>query len=243
MRIIFSFALAILLLSFSARAQNSQPSSSQVVIKLDENAIVKGTNGVEYPYNIWIALMRTGKYSAKLVDGTNPKAPVFSIFELTEEQLKARNERAPKPRESGSFKDGDEFKPFNFRDFANNKFKAEDLTGKVIVLNFWFINCGPCRQEIPDLNELVEAFKDKEVIFIALALDSWSEIDEFLDKTSFNYHILPDSRYTAARYKVNTYPTHVVIDKSSKVTFQTSGLGGNTIYWVKKSIDQALAVQ
>lgn len=207
MKIFLSLTIAFLLISFSANAQNSQPSSNQIVIKLDENAIVKGTNNVEYPYSIWIALMRTGKYGARLVDGTNPKEPVFFMYELTEEEIIARNERAPKPRDSGSFKDGDEFKPFNFRDFENNKFKAEDLAGKVIVLNFWFINCPPCRQEIPELNELVKTYKDKDVIFIGLALDSWSDIDEFLSKTPFNYHIIPDSKYTAARYKVNSYPT------------------------------------
>lgn len=241
MKIIYFCVIAFLLMSFSSKAQNSQPSSNQIVIKLDENAIVKGTNGAEYPFNIWNALYRTGKYGVKLIDGKNPKEPVFLIYELTEEEIKSRNELAPKPRDSGSFKDGEEFKPFNFRDFENNKFKAEDLAGKVIVLNFWFINCPPCRQEIPDLNELVKTYKDKDVIFIGLALDSWSDIDEFLSKTSFNYHIIPDSRYTAARYKVTSYPTHVVIDKSNKVTFQTTGLGTNTVYWVKKSIDQALA--
>ena len=158
-------------------------------------------------------------------------------------EIEARNNKFPKPRESGSFADGDKFKPFNFRDTNNQKIKAEDLVGKVIVLNFWFINCPPCRQEIPDLNELVEKYKGKDVFFIGLALDSWSDIDEFVKKTPFNYHIFPEARYVANNYNVTSYPTHVVIDKSNKVIFQTTGLATNTIHWVKKSIDEALAVQ
>lgn len=222
-------------------AQNTQTSSNQIIIKLDQNAQVKDLEGMEYPYNIWNKLLQGGKYGFKLTDRSNPSVPIFLIYKLTEEEIEVRNNKLPKPRDSGSFKDEDVFKPFNFRDFENNKFKAEDLAGKVIVLNFWFINCPPCRQEIPDLNELVKTYKDKEVIFIALALDSWTEIDEFLSKTPFNYHIIPDSKYTAARYNVTAYPTHVVIDKSNNVIFQTAGLASNTIHWVKKSIDHALA--
>ena len=222
-------------------AQNTQTSSNQIIIKLDQNAQVKDLEGMEYPYNIWNKLLQGGKYGFKLTDRSNPSVPIFLIYKLTEEEIEARNNKLPKPRDSGSFKDTDVFKPFNFRDFENKKFKAEDLVGKVIVLNFWFINCPPCRQEIPDLNELVITYKDKEVIFIALALDSWVEIDEFLSKTPFNYHIIPDSKYTASRYNVTAYPTHVVIDKSNNVIFQTAGLASNTIHWVKKSIDHALA--
>jgi len=241
MKIKLSIIVAILLISNLSNAQTSKIKPEQIVVKLDQNAQVKDLEGVEYPYNIWNKLLQGGKYGFKLTDRSNPSVPIFLIYKLTEEEIEARNNKLPKPRDSGSFKDGDVFKPFNFRDSENKKFKAEDLVGKVIVLNFWFINCPPCRQEIPDLNELVKTYKDKEVIFIALALDSWTEIDEFFSKTPFNYHIIPDSKYTAARYNVTAYPTHVVIDKSNNVIFQTAGLASNTIHWVKKSIDQALA--
>jgi len=243
MKIFLSFYFASLAFSFSSIAQTNQSEPTKITYKLDQNAQVRGANGMEYPYMIWKKLMQTGKFGVELVDKTNPDAPIFLIYELTEEEISARNDRMAKPIESGSFKDGDEFKPFNFRDKENKKFKTEDLAGKVIVLNFWFINCPPCRQEIPDLNDLVEQYKEKDVVFIALALDSWTDIDNFLIKTPFNYHILPDSRFFATKYGVKSYPTHVVINKSNKVIFQTTGLGMNTIYWVKKSIDQALTVQ
>ena len=243
MKIFLSFCFALWAFSFSASAQKNQTEPTKITYKLDQNAQVRGTNGMEYPYIIWNKLMQTGKYGVKLVDKTNPDAPIFLMYELTEEEISARFDKMAKPRESGSFKDGDEFIPFNFRDIQNKKFKSEDLVGKVIVLNFWFINCPPCRQEIPDLNDLVVQYKDKEVFFIAVALDPWSDINDYVSKTPFNYHILPDSRYLADKYGVKSYPTHVVIDKSNKVIFQTTGLGINTVYWVKKSIDQALAVQ
>lgn len=243
MKIFLSFYFALLAFSFSSIAQTKISESTKITYKLDEQAKVRDANGMEYPYHIWNKLMQTGKFGVQLFDKTNPDAPIFLIYELTEAEISARNDKMPKPRESGSFKDGDEFQLFNFRDTENNKFKSEDLAGKVIVLNFWFINCPPCRQEIPDLNDLVEQYKGKEVFFMALALDSWSDVDEFVDKTPFNYHIMPDSKFIAARYGVKSYPTHVVIDKSNKVIFQTSGLGINTIHWVKKSIDQALAGQ
>ena len=44
--------------------------------------------------------------------------------------------------------------------------KLSELRGKVVVLNFWFTKCGPCKLEIPDLNGLVNEFKDKDVVFL-----------------------------------------------------------------------------
>lgn len=147
----------------------------------------------------------------------------------------------PKPMDSGSFKEGDEFKYFSFRDTESRKFKKEDLEGKVLVINFWFINCRPCRQEIPDLNQLVADYKDNEkVVFIAVGLDPWVDVKEFVKNTPFNYHLLTDARDKADSYKVNGYPTNIVVDPSGKIAFQSKGGSSANPLWIKRAIEASL---
>lgn len=49
--------------------------------------------------------------------------------------------------------------PFSVTDINGNEYSLESLKGKIIVLNFWFVECKPCVQEMPELNELVEIYK------------------------------------------------------------------------------------
>ena len=54
-------------------------------------------------------------------------------------------------------------------------------------MNFWFINCPPCRAEIPELNKLVDSFKTNDkVVFIAVALDDKQSLETFLEQSPFN---------------------------------------------------------
>src|SRR3979409_912395 len=85
-------------------------------------------------------------------------------------------------------------------------FDLADLHGKVVVLNLWFIGCPPCRKEIPELNNLVEEFKGKDVGFLALALDKAEELRAFIKEQPFNYHIVPEAKQVIKRYGGWVYP-------------------------------------
>ncbi len=88
------------------------------------------------------------------------------------------------------------------------------LKGKVVVVNFWFIDCPPCRVEIPGLNKLVKEFAQKDVVFLALANDDEKALKEFLKKTPFEYTIGTKTYDIAKLYGVEGFPTHVVIDRN-----------------------------
>ena len=101
--------------------------------------------------------------------------------------------------------------------------KLSDLKGKVIVLNFWFVGCPPCRIEMPGLNTLTDEFKDEDVVFIAFALDNAEALREFLKEKEFTYQIVPDSSKIASLYGVKVYPTHVLINKKGELEFMLTG--------------------
>ena len=129
--------------------------------------------------------------------------------------------------------------PFSVSDLEGNSYSLDALQGQVVVLNFWFIQCKPCVQEMPELNELVKKYEDK-VVFLAFALNEASALKAFLKKRDFDYHIIPESQAVAEAYGVEGYPTHVVIDLKGKVTYRTMGLSPFTIQELESSIKQSL---
>jgi thiol-disulfide isomerase/thioredoxin len=157
------------------------------------------------------------------------------------ERKKTQMATMPKPRAANSFKDGEKFKGDKFTDINGNKYDLKTLSNKIYVINFWFINCPPCRQEMPELNKVVEKYKEnKDVVFIAIALDSKYDINKFLKTSPFNYNIVENGKYYSDKYSVDGFPTHVIVGKDGLIKFSTIGLAANTVYWVEKTIADEL---
>lgn len=130
---------------------------------------------------------------------------------------------------------GSEAPAFVAKDMNGNIFSLNDLKGKVIVINFWFIQCEPCVMEIPELNKLVEKYEN--VIFLGFAVNNKNKLESFLKKTDFFYSIIPNGGKVAAKYNVMAYPAHIIIDKNSKIQYYSIGLGSKTIDNIEKNID------
>ena len=221
--------ILFVLLSFLAFSSFAE---AQTKIK-PEDMEIRDSSGIVYPLAIWQNLIMSGKYGIHML--ADSKTGV--IGRLSEEEVARRFSRMPKPPESNFFTTGETLKSFSERDMNGVKYNLKELAGKVVALNFWFINCGPCRREMPDLNEMVESFKgNKDVVFIAVSLDRLYEIKDFLKTNPFIYNIIDDGRYIASKYNVTLYPTHVVLGRQGKVIFHTSGVASNTVGWVKISI-------
>lgn len=209
-------------------------------IRLNASSIVKDSSGLVYPYAIWQKLIQSGEYSIRIID-INANPLEFLLVRLSEAEKYTRDEKMPKPNESRFFRTGNTISNVKLVTMDGKKYVLKDMKGKVVVLNFWFINCPPCRMEIPHLNNMVEAYKEREdVVFLAVALDQSYELKEFLKEMPFQYGIVDAGSYVASRYGINLFPTHVVIDKEGKVIFHTSGYGMGTVPWLKKAINEAL---
>ncbi|WP_299136857.1 TlpA disulfide reductase family protein [uncultured Tenacibaculum sp.] len=125
---------------------------------------------------------------------------------------------------------------FEMKDLEGELYNIDSLKGKVVVLNFWFIACPPCREEIPKLNLLVSDFMDKEVIFISITDDSKKRLNLFLNKHPFNYKHVSDTEI-ASNLKISSYPANIILDKNSKVMYFENG-GRDDIYDKMKPVIQ-----
>ncbi len=203
-----------------------------------DKLVVKDSSGVVYKSEDWKALLVTGQYTLRIAaDKKNA-----TLVKLSEADASRFMSQIPALSPSPYFKTGEKIQSFSDRDITGTRWDLKKMQGKVVVLNFWFINCPPCRMEIPELNKLVSSYKDNmDVVFLAVALDGRSDIREFLTSMPFEYHIISDGRPIAGQYGINSYPTNVVIDKQGKVSFHTTAYSTRTVAAIKGAIDEALA--
>ncbi|TSD64139.1 TlpA family protein disulfide reductase [Inquilinus sp. KBS0705] len=205
----------------------------------DEHTIVKDLVGKSVPFNEWHDKILSSRYHLQPV-GRDPNSG-YILTPYTEQELTAFKSRIGKPAESPFFTTGKDINPFAVTDIYGKKIGKANWKNKIVVLNFWFVGCVPCRNEIPELNKLVAKYAgNPNVIFLGIALDHETEIKEFLKSNTFNYQLVADGKQYAGLFKINSYPTNVVIDKEGKVKFHTNGFGLNTVDWVDKAIAETV---
>jgi peroxiredoxin len=163
------------------------------------------------------------------------KATEFEKAKMMEMQVGSQN-----PNQMASELVGKEANSFSVKDIYSKKYNLEKLKGKIIVANFWFVECKPCVMEMPELNTLVDKYKNKDVVFLGFAVNDKSKIKSFLKTKNFKYNVIADSKKIADLYQINAFPTHIIIDKNSIITYYTSGLGPTTIQDLETTIELLL---
>lgn len=197
---------------------------------------VRDSAGKQMQFEDWSKLVISGKYELKVNQAGNGGM----LLKVPDSLYKKKMMSLPYPVESSSFVTGTEPESFSARTIAGKKIDLGRLKGKVVVLNFWFVNCPPCRQEIPELNQLTREFANKEVVFLGIALDDQSQLEQFIKSIPFDYQLIASGSSITSQYGIRAYPTHAVLGKDGKVVFQTKGLGPTTLFWLKESIEKAL---
>jgi len=125
------------------------------------------------------------------------------------------------------------------RDLNGKICSLENLKGKIVVLNFWFIACKPCVNEMPVLNEIKRNYDPAKVAFIALSLDSKEAINAFLKTHKFDFTILPKAESVSGKYNLGAYPVSMVINARGIISFVQIG-GPNIEGNLRAAINMAL---
>ncbi len=126
---------------------------------------------------------------------------------------------------------------FTVTDLNGNKVNLYSLAGKVVVVDFWATWCRPCVAEIPHLNDLYNKYKDKNVVFVGLALDQKPKVEAFMKKTKMDYPVWIGTQQVAEQYKVQGIPTTYVLNKDMSVYFKQVGYAPG----IEKEFDKKLA--
>ncbi len=181
-------------------------------------------------------IMMSGNYTPDFYVDQNKKIKAAVLRDATGDEKNMMKEMQAEMIGESELIGKDAF-PFSAEDINGNQYSLTNLKGKIIVMNFWFVECKPCVMEMPDLNELVKKYEGKDVVFLGFATNETSRINSFLKEKEFSYNIIPNSSNVAKDYNVSGYPTHIVIDRNSKIEYLTSGLGPTTISDIENTIE------
>lgn len=90
---------------------------------------------------------------------------------------------------------------FTLQTFDNLTFRADDMRGKVVVINFWASWCEPCEEEAPLLEEAWQQYKTRgDVLFLGLDyVDTEPQARKFLKTYGVTYPNGPDLRSEVSR--------------------------------------------
>ena len=230
-RIILVTAL-MFLLSVTTNAQKGKKNNAVY------NSIVRDADSVIIPYNVWVKLVCTFKYDTKPINPDDDSTE-FLLYPIPQEQL--HKDSLIKPPESKYFTTGKPIINFSDKDINGNRYNLKKLRGKIIVLHFGHFQNNIFPNELSDLNDLVDSFKNnKEVIFISICKYMKWDVEDFLKVTPFKYNVIANAQNIIKNYGIYSYPINVIIDKEGKVYFHTSGLGLSTVYWMKKAIQELI---
>ena len=126
-------------------------------------------------------------------------------------------QRAKRPSiERGIVQVGDEAPNFTLLDLAGNVMSLSQLRGKVVLLNFWATWCGPCRIEMPAMEQLYRTLPRREFEILAVSTDPQGAAvtRPFQREMGFTFPILHDSEYRVGlAYGARTIPVTFMVDR------------------------------
>ena len=131
---------------------------------------------------------------------------------------------------------------FTLRSMTGPNMRLGEQRGRVVMVNFWATWCGPCREEMPQLNRLYERYKSAGFVLLGVNVDDDShKAADVAAKLGVTFPVLLDSDKVVSRlYDLSTMPSTVIIDRDGKVRYVHRGYLAGTEADYEKQIRELL---
>lgn len=114
---------------------------------------------------------------------------------------------------------GQEAPDFALKSASGSNLRLSEYRGDVVMINFWATWCGPCRQEMPLLNDLYARYNRVGFSLLGVNIDDDSgRALEMAEELGVSFPVLFDDRKEVSRlYQVEAMPVTVLVDREGKV--------------------------
>jgi thiol-disulfide isomerase/thioredoxin len=118
---------------------------------------------------------------------------------------------------------------YDFRvvDLQNNTVDVSSFKGKTLFINLWATWCGPCRVEMPSIQNLYNTVDKDKVVFIILSLDHkdpYAKVTKFVQDKEFNFPVYLPASELPSQLQVKSIPTTFIVDSKGKIVQKETGV-------------------
>jgi peroxiredoxin len=109
---------------------------------------------------------------------------------------------------------------FTLPDLSGKQVRLQDFRGNVVLLNFFATWCGPCREEMPSLEQVYRAYAQKGLVVVGVSGDVQGKtvVEPFVKDYELSFPVVLDQEDTVSRqYRVRGIPTIYLLDKHGRI--------------------------
>ncbi len=114
---------------------------------------------------------------------------------------------------------------FTLKSSGGENLRLSEFRGEVVMINFWASWCGPCRQEMPLLDELYSQYKPMGFTILGVNVEEDStQAKQMLKDSPVNFPVLFDNQSEVSKlYNVVAMPSTVLVDRDGNVRYLHKG--------------------
>ena len=162
-------------------------------------------------------------------DGARPHDPVRTRAEhFAENPALSMNQMAP---------------PFEVKTSDGTRFNLDNMSGHVVLIDFWATWCGPCNEELPHLQRLVKQFANEPLTVISISWDRDEEAwKSFIAKHEMTWVQYRDADHSLSNsFGVPSIPHYFLVDSDGLLYPQMLGADDDVSGKIKKLLARAKA--
>lgn len=114
---------------------------------------------------------------------------------------------------------------FTLKSQTGTNLKLSELRGQVVLINFWASWCGPCRQEMPALDELYQHYRPLDFTVLGVNVEENSDnAKSLLKDIHVTFPVLFDNKNTVSKlYNIKGMPSTILVDRDGNMRYLHMG--------------------
>jgi len=181
---------------------------------------ITGSNLSGEPQRYQLRIVKTEPEAAlSLPDDASAESPLIDLAETGRDALTARNAEI-------GLEIGNLAPDFSAMSITGEAIALSNFEGKITIINFWGSWCGPCRREMPILQELYEVYENQGMTIVGLAVnDTLEDVEAFRDEFDLTFPLALDNGSSISNlYNITSQPSTLIVDADGVIVFKHFGL-------------------